>query len=173
MAIGPVGGNVAGGGSTREKLLWLPVSASSEGGATWLPTTTTDTIRWVTPLPNLWPGSEVKVKVIWSTGSSTTSDTVTWRVRYADVAFDSGALAGVTLSALDTTIDADNAFSTANAILRSPTGRINPAGISPDNFVLFELNANATSGIDLGGGPDNVQVYGLEVLYAPTNFSDL
>lgn len=157
MAIGPRPGSPR----LRKTRLEIP------GGGTWGPGSTTDTMRWVTRLDDLWPGSEIQVRVIWSTLSTTTTDSVTWRVRYANVTYDSGALAGATLSALDSTISADNAVGTASAVLKSPIGRIYPKNVSPDKEVMFELNASAVSGIDLGEGQaDNVQVYGIELAYA-------
>lgn len=163
MTIG-LGRSLAGR-NTETRFLSIQEAIGQSG--TWQPISTTETIRWIVKLRDMHPRSFVNIKVHWSTKSTTLADTVTWRVRYASITENTEALKDVTVSALDTTIAADNAVATANAVLVTSKGLINPGNVSPNEPLLLELNAQTLSGIVLGDANqvDDVHVYGIEIEY--------
>ena len=134
----------------------------------WYPKSTSDRYDFLFYLPEFYDRSDLKVRVLWSSGSATAADTITFRGRYATAAIDSGQLATATLTAFDTTISADSPTATADSIMRSPAGVINPGNIDSEKFVLISLDVSAVSGINLGPAQsDRIAVYGIELEYAP------
>lgn len=172
MSIGPVGGNLRGA-STATRKLFLPVNrAMGFQDTAWYPAkTTTLPLRFLTTLPDLAPGSDVKVRPIWSTASITTTQTATWRVRQFQATFGSTALGNVTLVAASSAAEASAAVATANAVQKGSAATFYPGVISNEKLVMFAVDASAVSGLTLGEDhANNVCLYGIEIEYAPQSF---
>lgn len=116
------------------------------------------------PIPyDLDPRHPVYVRVVWTSGSSTTDDTVTWIVTYKQLVPNVTAL-DVAATALNTTIAAQDVPGTAYAICKTAWGKINGGTITDtaeDWTWLIEMDA-----FDAGLTEDKFFL-GLEVMYTP------
>lgn len=167
MPSGNITGVTPTSGRAKTRVIW----ARDFGGVcanSWRPLSLSTFIYTWQDLPDLYVRSGVKFRVIWSTDSSTAADTVTWRVRYRTMTIDSTDLVttGTTFSALDTTIVADNAVTTANAYRRTAAGVLAPGRLVAGEHYCFEVGVTAASGITLDTTDANVQFFGLELEYA-------
>ena len=102
-------------------------------------------------IDEMWPGADLLPRVVWTTSSTTTTQTATWRVRLAKVPLG-GTVApnGATLTALDTTLAASAAIATASVPIQTAQGR-KLGGIlaDPTDLLLVVVDLNAVSGLSL------------------------
>ena len=163
MSNGNLGGVIPGVDGVKK--VFIPAAAFGGVAAnTWRPLSTSSYIHTWIPLFDLYPGSDVEVYVHWTTSSTTTTDTCTWIVNYRSTTADTDA-ATADFTALDTAISADAAGSTANAVMRTGAGRIDPRNLQADELHAFQVGVSATSGLTLGD-TDNVNFVGLELRYS-------
>lgn len=113
---------------------------------------------------DLDPAKDVKVRVVWASGSTDTADTVTWIVTYKTLVPNVTALATPS-TALDKTIAAqDVPVATAYAICKTAWGVIKGGTISDlaENWIWnVEMDA-----FDVGLSEDKF-LLGLEIAYTP------
>jgi len=156
-----VGGLLKGTERTIKRFIDSP-------GGLWYPKSTSDLINFMFSLPEFYDRSDLKIVVRWSSGSTTTTDTITFRARYATATIDSGALRGASLTALDTTIVADSPTATADSIMHTAAGIINPGNMDSEKVLLIALDVSAVSGIVLGPAKaSRVAVHGIQLEFAP------
>jgi hypothetical protein len=157
----------------RYKTAWIPAgdfSGNNTGPAGWQPRSTTEAIRCFWYDPNLDVGSAVNVYVVWSTSSSTTTDTATWTVLYTPLTFDTDAFAAPATT-LDTAIAAD-AAGTASTPRKTAAGVLNAANITDGDALHLQVTCSATSGLTLNpaaASNDKVTFHGLILEYTTTN----
>lgn len=163
---GPIGGHVVGSGKTIKR--YVPMQQLI-GEASWRPKSTSSFVQFLMKFPDIWHRSDLRISVLWQTANSTTTNTITFRARYAAVTMNSssgGALKDPTLSALDTTISADTVIA-ADIGHESPQGAINPGTPDPEKLYLFQIDVSA-SDLTLGSASsDNVQLLGVFFEYVP------
>ena len=116
------------------------------------------------------PRSEVGVTVHWTTHSSETSDTLTWKVSYNALKANAAVTAVGSASALDTTIDADNVVAqygwhkTSRGVISADT--LNVSDDDPEQVGLqFFVELDAVSGITIGS--EYGILIGVELDYYP------
>lgn len=103
----------------------------------------------------------IKISVLWSTSSSTTSQTATWRVLYSAKAIGEALAAGSTT--LDTAITADSVLGTAYMLNESPQGVIAANTLSRSDILNIVLDLASVSG--LNPGSDTVLIHGIYIEY--------
>jgi len=86
--------------------------------------------------------SPMDFRVWWSSASSTTTDTFTWKILYDEITTDGEALAFPT-SALSTAIAADTLVG-ANYLQASPWGTLNGGTLTHGNAVVLGVELDAT-----------------------------
>ncbi len=148
---------------------FIPISQFGVAGNSWTPISTDETVQAVYMNDRLDKGSAIGLRVLWSTGSSTTTDSATFRILYTPVTIETDALPGIASTALGTAITADVASATADVLKYSPQGVIAAETITDGDALVLALNVNATSGLALDGiAAENVVVYGVEIEYVTT-----
>ena len=148
---------------------FIPISQFGVGANFWAPNSTTEAVSCVYVNDKLDVGSYIKLRVLWSSGSSTTTDTATFKILYTPVTIETDALPGLPSTALDTAITADACSATANILKYSPQGIINGGTVTDSDALVLLLNVNAVSGLTLDGtAAGGVVVYGVEIEYNPT-----
>lgn len=147
----------------------IPMSMFGVAGNSWTPISTTETVQCLYLNDKIDKGSDINFRVLWSTGSSTTTDTATWRILYTKVTLESTALPGAAATALDTAIVADAASSTANVLKATAQGTIDGETITDGDALVLSLNLNAVSGLTLDGtSAEGATAYGVEIEYTTT-----
>lgn len=122
-----------------------------------------DDFHWLwMPPSNLDTSAPVKVSAIWTSNSTTTTQTATWKVLYGQDTFNSGAMAAAA-TALDTAIAADNCLGTAYVLQQSPEGLIGPGDIDPAKMMHILCELDAVSG--LNPASDVVFLVGIMIEY--------
>lgn len=157
--------------NTRKKIIRSQEFAGV-GPSGWQPEATFTTanamyVNALVSLDDIWPKADMLFRVLWSTSSTTTTNTATWRVRIAKAALDTTALDGITLTALDTAITSDAAISTANAPLMTPQGKkIGGILADPTDLLMVTVDLNSVSGFSLDEFTgDRVTFLGVEIEY--------
>lgn len=127
--------------------------------------TATDSVGHYAAIPyDLDPRHPIYMRVVWSSGSTDTADTVQWTVTYKQLVPNVTALA-TAATALNKTIAAqDVPVATAYAICKTAWGRIN-GGVITDTAEDWTLLVEMTS-FDVGLSEDKFFL-GLEVAYTP------
>lgn len=124
---------------------------------------TNDDIAHLMLVPSDWDRhNKIYVRGVWSTQSTTTSDTMTLLFNYLAITPETTAIA-VPATALDTAIAADNPVGTANVLQRTSAGVINPKGIADAALYLaFKFTATLSAGL-----AEKVYFHGVEFEYTP------
>src|SRR3990167_8834945 len=155
---------------TRRYFVGAERFAGVDGPSGWQPDLTFTTannlhVRALVQLDDIWPGGDLKFRVVWTTSSTTTTQTATWRVRIAKAVVDTTALDGITLTAMDTAIAADAAVGTANVPLKTAAGlKIGGILADPTAFLVVAVDLNAVSGLSLDAlTGDRVTFLGVEI----------
>jgi len=125
-------------------------------------------IKALVSLDDVWPSADLLPRVVWSTSSTTTTQTATWRVRLAKVPI-SGTVApnSATLTALDTTLTASAALATADVPIQTAQGRkIGGILADPTDLLLIAVDLNAISGLSANQFTgDNITFLGIILEY--------
>lgn len=120
-----------------------------------------DSIAHLWPIPyDLDTKSPIEFRVWWSSASTNTDDTFTWKVLYAQYTIDATVLAAPT-SALSTVIAADTLVG-ANYIQATPWGKLNGGLLTDGNILGLEIELDAT---DATLGSEATYGYFLEIRY--------
>lgn len=99
------------------------------------------------PLPNnICVDCPIKISILWSTTSTTTTQTATWKILYNKKALGQGLAAAAT--ALDTAVAADSVLSTAYGLNETPQGVINAGTFSRGDIVHLLAELDAVSGLN-------------------------
>jgi len=139
------------------------------GGGQWVPTSTTETITLLYMNDKLDKGSAINFRVLWSSGSSTITDTATFRILVDAITPETDALPGVPTGTLSTAIAADACSATANILKFSPQGILDGETIADGDALVLALNVNAVSGLSLDGtAGEQIVVHGVEIEYTTT-----
>lgn len=112
------------------------------------------------PLNGVTAGSTVNLYVVWSNNTTITTNTATWRLRYAAVTPETDAITA-SVAALDTAITSDAALATADVVQRTPAGVINAGNFLEGDWLKLRLDLSSVSGFALG--TDIVRWHGVEV----------
>lgn len=107
----------------------------------------------------------IRVRLHWTSGSSDTADTVTWKVRYLKIVPDTTAIVSAA-TALDVVVAEDNALGTAYIHQTSSWGAILPAVTAfADNVevIQWEVEMDAKA----AGLTEDLFLMGLELEYTP------
>jgi len=116
-------------------------------------------------LPIISAGSQINLYVLWSTESTTTTDSVTWRLRYAAITPETDATTA-SVAALDTAIVADTANGTANVLQRTPAGIVQPGSVLEGDLLKLTLDAPTVVGLTLAGTVVNFHAVEIEFIRA-------
>lgn len=109
----------------------------------------------------------VYVRVLWTSGSSTTADTITWKAFYKVFSPNNDQLSGTINTALDTVIPQDTvAAGTAFTICQTAPGKIDANQINDEVLLGLAVEMDAKA----GGLSEDVFFLGLELLYVPHVF---
>ena len=102
-------------------------------------------ILW--PIPdNLCINCPIKISVLWSTNSTTTTQTATWKILYKRLALGDGLAAAAT--DLNTTITADSVLGTAYGLNETPQGVITSGTLSRGDILHLLAELDAVSGLN-------------------------
>jgi len=142
---------------------FIPICRFGVAANAWQPNSTSETVQCLYVNDKLDLGSDIGLRVLWSSSSATTTDTATHRILYTKVQPDSGTLPGLAATVLSTAITAD-AVVGANVLQKSPAGVISGGTITDNDALVLALNVNAVSGLAIGA----VAVYGVEIEYVTT-----
>lgn len=119
-------------------------------------------VHMILPIPsNMCVACQLKVSVAWSTSSTTTSQTATWKVLYSAIA--AGEALAVAGTALDTAIVADSVTSVAYALQETPQGIIVSNTLSRSDMLHILVELDAVSG--LNPASDTVFLHGVYLEY--------
>lgn len=151
------------GVAERAKLI-IPIGQFEGATGMWTQriTATSQTFDALVPLNDGSSSMNMNVYVVWSTGSSTTTDDVTFRIRYAALSPETD-LTTATVAVLDTAIAADTASGTANTLKRTAAGVINAGNYLEADALKLRLDVTAVTGLTLAGTV--VNVHWVEVEY--------
>jgi len=120
-----------------------------------------DTVGLLWPVPyDCDVESDIEFRVWWSSASSTTTDTITWKVLYGEYTVDAEAVAAPA-TALSTAIAADTLVG-ANYIQASPWGVLNGGTLTNGNMVGLYVECDAG---DMTYGSEATYGYFLEIRY--------
>lgn len=122
-------------------------------------------VRAITQIPDVNTAAPVFARVVWTSGSSTAADTISWKVAVKVQTAD----AALTVSSPTTVTLSDTALGTAYCLQRTPSGTF-AAGVidNMDIFVLqVEMHAKAA------GLSEDIFFLGVELLYVPVVVADL
>ena len=107
-----------------------------------------DDIHTLLPLPNnICVKCPIKLSVLWSTTSSTTSQTATWKVLYNETA--TGSLLDTAATALDTPITADSVEDVALDLNETAQGVISANTLDRGDILHILVEIDAVSGLNL------------------------
>lgn len=121
-----------------------------------------DAIHLTYPIPdNMCVSCPTKISAVWSTSSTTTSQTATWRALYSATALGEGWTAPAT--ALDTPITADAVDDTAYGLNESPQGTINGSILERGDTLDIMMQISSASG--LNPASDIVEFHGIYIEY--------
>ena len=124
-----------------------------------------DTVRYMMTRPSHWDiDNDIFVRVIYATGSTTSADTITWKVLHSRNAF--GAAPAAPTTELDTLIAQDTLTGAAAAseVRASPAGKIDASTIvDTSDFLVFDVELDAFA----AGLTESKQMLGLEFAYVP------
>ena len=102
-----------------------------------------DDCRIVWPVPyDCDVKSPIDFRVHWSSASTTTTDTITWKILYKALTVDSTALAAPT-TALSTAIAADTNVAGANAMQKTAWGTLNGNLLAHDSYAILIVECDA------------------------------
>lgn len=109
---------------------------------------TADSVGILYPIPyDMDVKSPMDFAIMWTSNTSTSTETVTWKVLYTELTMNSEAIeAGA--SALDTVIAADAQAGTAQAIQQTAWGTLNGGTLTHGNVLALDVSYSAESGID-------------------------
>lgn len=131
---------------------------------TWEPTAVGQTIEWIGRFDDLNVDGEVKISVVWSTDTGSTSDTVTFIPTFSAITLESDTLtAAQSHTAISAAIGADTASGTANTVQETPQGTINGGTLTDGDLFLINLEIDAVVSMTLG--TDAMHIYGIFVEY--------
>lgn len=124
-----------------------------------------DTIRHYFRVPVDFDSSQpTYVRVHWTSGSSTTADTITWKVFRKARTQNVEALTATIDTALDTAIPQDTVpVATAFAVCVTSSGKINAGSITPTDVQELALEMDAKA----AGLSEDIFALGVELLYVP------
>ena len=109
---------------------------------------TGDSVGILYPVPyDMDVQSALDFAVVWTSDTSTSTETVTWKVLYTELTIDSEAIE-VGATALDTAIAADAQAGTAQAIQQTAWGTLNGGTLTAGNWLALDVSYSAESGID-------------------------
>ena len=128
-------------------------------------TSTGQTYDALVNLPILSASSHINVYVLWSTDSTTTSNTATWRLRYAAVTPETDATTA-TVAVLTTAIAADAASATANTLQRTAAGVIDAGNVLEGDMLKLRLDIASVVGFALATDVVNLHSVELEFIRA-------
>jgi len=143
----------------------------SDNAGAWIPKSLTEEITYLYYDQNLDVGSKVQLYVLWTTESSTTTDTVTFTGKYSPITPEADAIPATSaFTALDTAFVADTVVG-SKYIHRTAAGVINAASITDGDALALSLSVSANSGLDVTAGTaaKSVKVLGVEIAYTLTN----
>lgn len=150
-------------GST--KTIFIPAAATTvhDGGA-FRPQAVAESTSFIWKAPDdLAVTSAINLYVLWSSSSTTITDTVTWRLLYTLLTVETTAgTEGAT--ALSTALVADTNSATANCLQKTAAGVINANTITAGQYVAFRLDLNAVSGTSPSAS-DLIVALGVEIEY--------
>jgi hypothetical protein len=116
--------------------------------------------RLAFPVPSYWDtGNKLFTRVIWSDNTANTNS-VTFAVKYQELAYGAAPIATLSGTGLDTLIVADAHSGTANTINATPWGTINADAIDSDYLVVDVSLTTDGSNLD-------PVVIGIEWAYLP------
>lgn len=123
-----------------------------------------DTVTTTWTLPgDADPAKDIYVRVLWTSGSQTSADTVLWKVFYKLVSLDNDALSASITTALNTVIATDTVgSSTAYVVRRTSWGVINGASITNVGCILQLLLEMDTKAVGLA---EDLYALGIEFAY--------
>lgn len=99
------------------------------------------------PLPdNACVSCPIKVSILWSTTSTTTTQTATWKVLYNEEAVGEAVTTAAT--ALDTAITADSVLGTTRALNETPQGVISANTLDRGDILHILCELDAVSGLN-------------------------
>lgn len=99
------------------------------------------------PLPdNICVNCPIKISVLWSTNSTTTTQTATWKILYKRLALGDGLAAAAT--DLNTTITADSVLGTAYGLNETAQGVITAGTLSRGDVLHLLAELDAVSGLN-------------------------
>ena len=129
---------------------------------------TGDTVRTMLAWPSLMDiGTRLLMRVLWTSDSTTTTDTVTWLAKYRYLSLNNDVLSGTVATELDTPITVDTYGSgTAYRLCATPWGEIDPGNIQASDPVQLEIEMDAKS------GPTNVYFIGVQFAFVPSISTD-
>ena len=121
-----------------------------------------DDAHTLLPLPdNICVSCPIKISVLWSTNSTTTTQTATWKILYKRLALGDGLAAAAT--DLDTTITADSVLGTAYGLNETPQGVITAGTLTRGDTLHLLAELDAVSG--LNPAVSGVYFHGIYVEY--------
>ena len=123
-----------------------------------------DSVNHLCPLPSdVDRYNPVYVYVRWCSGSSTTTDSVLWKVFYKEITPDTTQLSATISTALDTAIADDACLGTAYVDQRTPAGKISRCSIAEAALDLA-LKVEMDTKTDI---TEDIFLLGLELEYTP------
>jgi hypothetical protein len=123
-------------------------------------------MRHFMPLPTgVDYANDIYMRVVWSSSSSTATDSILWRIKY-DLGSWNNVIAQGTLAgtALDTAIVTDTkGVATANIMQATTWGKINAGTINPStkDWIVLDLNYQTETGLT------SCLAHGVQFLYIP------
>jgi len=128
-----------------------------------------DAIRKLYTIPSFVDvGYDLAIRVLWTSGSTTAADSVTWLPKYKYLSVNNDTFSATVDTALDTAIGADLYGATSAYSLRAtPWGRISRATLQPSDPIMLEVEMDAKS------GPTNVYFIGVQIAFFPSISTDV
>lgn len=149
------------GTAERTKITLYPSDFEGMSGSrTHRVTSTGQTFDTLANLPNMSSSATINLYVLWSTDSTTTTQTATWRLRYAAVTPETDATTA-SVAVLTSAIAADTVTATANMLQRTAAGVIDPNNVLEGDWLKLRLDCSAVSGLALA--TDVVNFHGVEI----------
>lgn len=127
--------------------------------------TNNNLVRAITQIPDVNTAAPVFARVVWTSGSSTATDTIDWKVAVKVQTAD----AALTVSSPTTVTLSDTALGTAYCLQRTPSGTF-AAGVI-DNMDIFVLEVEMYA--KAAGLSEDIFFLGVELLYVPVVVADL
>ena len=145
-------GNPSFGGVTDSGIVGLHVDANG------------DDLRFLWPIPyDCDVKDAIDFAVMWSSDTSTATETVTWKILYTQLTVDTTTIDGAPATALNTAIAADYQAGTAWALQQTSWGTINGGTLTNGRVLKMLVELDADSGIDVSS--DKVHGHYLVIRY--------